>query len=322
MLTLYQPIDPELVSAISGLKALGVTTTVMLDVENEQSIEFVSNPNLGALIGDKTVLASEYSKRESDIINEYERYSAYVGFDIDEYTAIIKRMREDGAKVAVFGIANEYNKLMAVADITISCDTVRYASEKYRESIYERLPAEGRDTDTRASQQTRLLSKVTVRRAHANGGGVSSVLTAVRTSRSAYVSLAQSVVLFLMLMSTLVPFAVMTVLTGNILIDPIQMVLLSSTFALLSATVFAEFEQSSKILSAKMDFTRYPFETVRGAIPGMIARASVVAASAVAIKILDVIGVFGEKASYTLPIFVCIALTLFFEVFLFAVLVL
>lgn len=293
ILTMYQPIDPHIVEAFKELKSLNVRTTLMLD---------------------------EYNEQNTEILNSKELYNCtfcrYTDFDIDRCVSVIRAMRENGDKVAAFGVADEYNQVLAAADIAISCDTLRYSGNQYRESVYERLPAEGKDTDLRASQQTRLLSKVTVRRASAKGGGVSSVLNAIKASRSAYIAFSYSIVLFLLLMSNLIPFVVMTVVTGNILIDAAQTALLASAFAMLSVTAFSESKPATGTLSGNIDFSKYPLDCMLSSIPDMIARVSSAAFVAVAVKILDYVGVFGPKPSYTLPIFLCIVITAIAEVFI------
>jgi hypothetical membrane protein len=107
----------------------------------------------------------------------------------------------------------------------------------------------------------------------------------------------------------------MTVLTGNILLDPLQTVTLAATFAFLSVTVFTRADHIDGVLASSRDFTTYPIDLIKHNIPSVIARATVVAVIAIVVKILDVVGVFGDHATYKLPIFICLLLTVFVEVF-------
>jgi hypothetical protein len=225
-------------------------------------------------------------------------------------------MRRIGSKVAAYGISNEYNGILSHADVTVSCDVLKYSNDKYRESVFEKLPPEGKETNVRCSQQTRLLSKVIVRRFNENCGGISAIYNALKMSRGAYVAVAQSVLLFVMMMSSLLTFSAMSVLTGNMLLDPLQAAVLSAVIAIFSITAFTDVDQKSSVLAQKRDFTMYPIDLIKESLSGVIARVTVAVIAAVTIKILDAVGVFGEDATYTLPVFICLILTGFAEVFL------
>ena len=316
VITLYQPEDKALASTVAEMKRFGIRTTVLLAAENDINSNLVSSCIEKRILSGNTAFASEFKKNGKSVIDGLGRYDAYVGFSVSEYADLIVEMRKRGAKIAAYGVANEYNEILARADIAISCDTIEYSSDKHRESVYERVAPEGRDTNERASQQTRLLSKVIVRRANGNGGGAVAVFKAIKTSRKAYVSFAQALLLFVLLMSSLVSFCIMTVLTGNILLDPLQTVALSAVFAFLSVTVFSRAEQTDKVLAESRDFTRYPIELIKRNIPSIVSRALVAAVIAVLIKIFDYIGIFGTHTTYKLPVFICLLLTVFVEVFM------
>lgn len=316
VITLYQPEDKALASTVAEMKRFGIKTTVLLSAENDISSNLVSSSVEKGVLSGNTAYASEFKKNGRSVVDGLGRYDAYVGFSAPEYSELIVEMRKRGAKIAAYGVANEYNEILARADIAISCDTIEYSSDKYRESVYERVAPEGRDTNERASQQTRLLSKVIVRRANENGGGAAAAFKAIKTSRKSYVSFAQALLLFTLLMSGLVTFTVMTVLTGNILLDSLQTVTLCAIFAFLSVTVFSRAEQTDKVLSESKDFTSYPIELIKNNIPSIISRALVAAVIAILIKIFDYVGIFGTYTTYKLPVFICLLLTVFVEVFM------
>ena len=316
VITLYQPEDKALASTVAEMKRFGIKTTVLFANENDINLNLISSCVEKGILSGNTAFASEFKKNDKSVIDGLGRYDAYVGFSVPEYSELIAEMRKRGAKIAAYGVANEYNEILARADIAISCDTIEYSSDKYRESVYERVAPEGRDTNERASQQTRLLSKVIVRRANENGGGAAAAFKAIKTSRKAYVSFAQALLLFTLLMSGLVSFTIMTVLTGNILLDPLQTVALSAMFAILSVTVFSRSEQNDKVLSETKDFTSYPIVLIKNNIPSIISRALVAAVIAILIKIFDYVGIFGTYTTYKLPVFICLLLTVFVEVFM------
>jgi len=310
-----QLLDESIVSVVDTLSSLNIKTTILLANDDEHTRKMIEDQSVAPLFT-KVAFASQFRKSGKSITDGLGDYSAYIGFKKEEYEELLIRMRKLGSRIAAYGVDNDSNIVLARADIAISCDVLNYASEKYRESVYEKVPPEGRDTNIRCSQQTRLLSKIIVKRVHENGGGMTSILQAFRVSRSAYVAIAQSLTLFIMLMSTLLSISAMSVLTGNMLLDPIQTISLSSVFAILSICVFSEAKHKDKILCQKRDFTMYPIEMIYKRLPGIIARVSVSVLLAVGIKILDAVGVFGNKPSYTLPVFVCLCVTLFAEVFI------
>ena len=55
---------------------------------------------------------------------------------------------------------------------------------------------------------------------------------------------------------------------------------------------------------------------IRENFAGIVARASITLAFSIAIKVLDVLAVFGDAPTYTLPVFICVVFTGFAEVFL------
>ena len=315
-ITVYQSIDPEIASVVRDMSAFGINTTVILPREDDEAVRLVTSGRFKSIFAGKAAFASEFKENNRDITEGIGEYGTYVGFTVPEYSRLITEMRERGSRIASFGINGELNEVMAKTDVVATCDVIRYSSEKHREAIYERLPAEGRDTNLRASQQTRLLSRIIVRRAYSGGGGVYSLFKAVRMSRSAYVSLSQAVLLFALLSVNLLTFSAMSVLTGNILLDPLQVVSLASVFAILSATVFSDSEHKLDALSSKRDYTAYPSKILHSQLHALISRASVAFITALTVKILDAFGVFGNDAAYTLPIYICLLLTMCFEVLL------
>ena len=145
---------------------------------------------------------------------------------------------------------------------------------------------------------------------------MSSVLNALRMSRSAYVSFGLSLYLFVLLMCPMLVFSAMTVLTGNVLLDPFQTIALSAVTAIFSMSAFSDSEIKDHILSKKRDYTHFATDFLLENRYAILARAIVPFASAIVIKILDVLRVFGEDSSFTLPIYICVMFTGFAEVFL------
>lgn len=309
-------LSAELPFAKPQLDSMGVSTTVMLLDENEESARLVASPTLAHLFDGKVAYASRFKKMGLEITDSIGQYCAYVGFDVKEYAALITAMRKGGSSVAAYGLDNDYYDAMVRADIAISCDILRYSSDKYKESVYEKLSPEGRDTNIRCSQQIRLLSKVIIHRTHAGGGGLSAIVNSLLSARAAYASISQSILFFAMLMSSFLPVVAMSVFTGNYLLNAVQSASLAVVGALLCMLVFSDSEAKGEIIYSKMKFTNYPADILKYKIPGMIARTIVAIVATAIIKVLDEIGVFGENASYEMATFISLLLMVFAELFI------
>ena len=303
VLVLEQPVNNELSAIISKINSLSINVSVFLPecIQGSQYLVYVNG--LDSIFKNRIAYSSSINYDHCRFSDDY---NVYVGYSNEEYSSIIADMRKRGAKVAIYCVDNRLNEVMASADIAISCDMLKYATEKHRESVYERVPAEGHDFSARATQQTRLLSKVIVKRAHNNGGGLHSVLNALRMARCSYVALGQSLFLFVLLMSSLLTFVSMSVLTGSVLIDPLQTVLISVTFAFISMTALTDFQPYSNVLSQKLDYLNYPLNLLKNGMLDVLARVATASLVSIIVKILDVVGVFGDTSTFTLPIFICL----------------
>lgn len=306
----------ELVHAKEQLDSLGIRTTVMIPDENEEGLRLITLPELARLFDGKIAYASTFKELGLDVTHSLGDYCTYIGFSSDQYCELIKAMRNRGSCVAAYGLDNSYYDLMTSSDLAISCDILQYSSDKYKESVYERLVPEGRDSNIRCSQQMRFASKLIVRRTHANGGGLNSVVRSIVSARAAYVSFSQSLLLFAMLLSTLLPIVVMSVLTGSYLLSAVQAASLSLVGALLSVFAFSDTLPKSEIIGSKIRFSSYPLDLLKSKLPSMIARALAMVLFGVAIKILDVSGVFGEDTAYEMAVYIALLLTVFSELFI------
>ena len=311
IVSVYRTPAKELVSSKDELKKLGVSLTVMLLGESD-----ALSVKTAELIGGEIAYASEFASVGADILFNFGKYSVYLGFSADEYALLIDTMRKSGSTVATYAISDEYYDVMARADLAISCDVLRYSSSKYRESLYEKLPAGGGDNNLRCSPRTRLLSRMLVHRSHNGSGGLNAVINAVSASRSAYFALAQSLLMFAMLMSTLLPLIVVTVLTGVYLINSIQTAALALSAAVISVLVFSDSVSKDETLHSGSSFTSLPINMLKYKLPGIIARASLSCSFALTVFVLDLLDVFGHKASYTMPVFIAVLLTVFVEFFI------
>ena len=302
----------DIENIIDGIQKMGIRIIPMLS--DEAYCEHISS---NEFFSKNIAYASDFKENNFDITHNFGEYTAYVGFSDDEHIKLIDLMRENGAVVAAYGVGNEYHGAMSHADMAISCDVLNYSSQKYRESVYERLPEEGRDSNIRCSQQTRFLAKMLVHRANKSGGGLRSIEKAVKRARGAQSVLSQSLLYYTAIMSVILPIAAMSPIVGIGLLNGVQTVCLSVAAVILSANVFVDCLPDERSLQMR---GRRLFDYLYGMknIVMLIVRASVACVFAVLVKILDVFGVFGEKASYSMPIFISLIIIAAAELFVFS----
>ena len=296
----------EIALAISEMKKMSVGTTVMLLSEDKYILD---EPLFADLFDGKIAIASEFKALGRKITDGKQDYCAYLGFTAEEYASLIVAMRQRREIVAAYGIDNDYYNVMSRADLNVSCDILTYSSNKYKESVYERLAGEGRDSNIRCSQMTRLLSRVLIHRSHSKGGGLLAISNATRRSRAAYLSFAYSILFFALLMSSVISMSAMSALLGIPLLNAVQVSCLSLVSAILAMTVFAGAQPKYELLYSRTDFASYPTKILGDKFIHIISRVGAVAVFAIAIKVLDALEVFGERASYSMPIFIGILLT-------------
>ncbi len=313
ILTLRERPAQDIEGVIAELEKMSARTTVMLLDEDKNIIE---EPALAPLFEGRIALASEFRASGKSITDGQDQYSAYMGFSAEEYAQLVVAMRQGGETVAAYGIDNAFYDVMSRADIAISSDVLKYSSNKYKESVYEKLACEGRDTNLRCSQMTRLLSRVIVHRTHSRGGGLLAISNAIRRSRAAYISFAYSILFFASVISSLMSVCAMSALLGIHLINAVQSCCLSLVFGVLAMSVFANAQPRFELLYSKTDFSLYPSRILSEKLPYILSRTGLSCALAITLKVLDAVGVFGESPSYTMAVFISMLLVGAIELFI------
>ncbi|MGM9644137.1 MAG: hypothetical protein ACI3X1_03530 [Eubacteriales bacterium] len=312
-ISLYEKRDTLFETSISDLKKMGIRVTAMLQNEDDFT-EF--ERMYGSLSGEKVAFASEFKEQNKDIVSEIGNYGVYAGFALDEYAHLLCAMRERGGVIATYGIDDSLYEVMAKADISVSCDTVNFPSAKYRESSTEKLPHSGRDTNIRCSSQTRMLSRLLVHRANAGGGGLSSVENAIKASRGAVISSSVALLYFCALICSLLPFALLPSILGIELLGAVQAACMSLVIAILSISAFVDCEPKSHFLFTPCDHVNFELDFIKSRKISLIARVLLNVCFVSVLKILDVFEVFGERASYSMPIFLSLIFAAAAELFL------
>lgn len=301
VIALEQPIADGLDWSLSTLEQMGIDTYIFLD--NEEQAAIISDSELR----DKILLASQADC--ADISSEYESFRAFAGFDKQQYCELIDRMKLQGKRIAVYGISNENNDLFAKADVVISCDDLKYETAKHKDSAYAENLKGGSEGHARCSSQTRLLAGVIVRRSNSRGGGVTSLINAIKASREVNTSIAIALRMLCNIMCFTLPFALITLISGAWLISPFQMVSLAAVAAVLPFLLFAE--GGCKPLNDVRDQTlRSTF--LHGSV-GMLARTIASTVIAILAVILHYTDAIGENVGFMGVTFVAILLVLFVE---------
>ncbi len=278
-----------------------LSVRVLPMISDEMSDELLS---LNKAFSQNIAYAAEFKSKGYEVTYDFGKYTAYVGFSDDDHASLIDYMRKIGGTVAAYGIGDEHYGAMSHADVAISCDVLRYSSQKYRESVYEKMPQEGRDSNVRCSQKTRFLSRVLVHRANRSGGGLYSIRRAIKRARGANTALSRSLLYYASIMSMLLPLAAMSPILGIKLLNGIQTACLSVTAVILAANIFVDSDPRGES-QRRIKWKSMPKVTWQNKyVVMLILRASVACIFAISVKLLDVFGVFGENASYSMPIFI------------------
>ncbi len=112
-----------------------------------------------------------------DLHVAYGSYRAYLGFTKSQIAGLIEKLRERGNRTASYCVDNSMQKLHEMTDLRLTCDSIEYRSDKVAESLYDKMPVDGKPFSERASQNTRRSSDIILRRAGKRGGGLHGVLT-------------------------------------------------------------------------------------------------------------------------------------------------
>ena len=298
IVSLSQVASNEVIPSLQALKKTGIKTKIFSF--EEKSLE-AYDPRIFDLLGDlKIAYASKFKESGKEITDSIDEYCAYFGFSSDEYTSLLSKMRSNGARIATYGVNDAYYDVMAESDIAISCDILNYSSDKHKESVYERIMPDGRESSLRTSQRMRLLSNVIVRRTHKRGGGLSSIVNAIANAKNSMPNIALSVLFVSLILSLILPFTLISVLSGVSLVNAPN-VALTVCYAL--SLIFIVFPhcmpKSDSICDKSAKGESIIISYLKNALPMLIASSSFAVVVSLVVIILEIIGVFGKTSGYT-----------------------
>ena len=113
---------------------------------------------------------------------------------------------------------------------------------------------------------------------------------------------------FAILMSSVVSASAMSALLGIQLLNAVQTCCLAIVGAILAMTVYAGAQPRYELLYSKKDFAGSSLKIFEDKLINILVRVGIMCVTSIALKVLDVLGVFGESPSYTMPVFISILL--------------
>lgn len=314
IITLEQPAIDGFDYTVSQLDSLGISTCLFF--ERESDVVLLSDLGVGERFRGKIALASDVSVNVASL--EYKNYCVFAGYTREQHSAILDSMIQNGERVAVLSIDNENNALISHANVAVSCDILRYDTDKHKASAYASLPRSGKDTNIRCSSQTRLFSGIILKRAHSQGGGISSLVNVAKTARMAKLSVNHALSLSIRLLCSLLPFVVVSAFSGATLISAFMMLALAAMSVLLPFAMFTETDYKQTSIYS---FENYSSKKAQSSFfVSVILRIALSTVAAITLVVLGALGVFGKTPSFSVAVFVSMLLVTFVEALAFDVL--
>ena len=204
-------------------------------------------------------------------------------------------MRAEGKTVVSYGVEDKVNGVALLCDASATCNCIEYDSDEYKESYFERLPIEGNETSSQATQRGRLSSGLLVRRSDSDGG-LQGILRAADISSSAYINLSYYLRYFSIQTMTVISLVVLSVLSGFTLIDPIQILAIYLFISVVGLYFFAGNSPRREMLrQSKRGYIALPEIMIKASLPNIITRACAGAIFFVVALVLTLLGVISRE---------------------------
>ncbi|MBQ7379172.1 MAG: cation-transporting P-type ATPase [Clostridia bacterium] len=186
------------------------------------------------------VLTAERAEQEGLSLHvAYGSYRAYLGFSNEQITDLVDRLRNRGNRVATYCVNNASQAIHEKADLRITCDAIEYRSAKVAESLYDKMPLDGRPFSSRASQNTRRSSDIVLRRAGDQGGGLHGILTGIRSAFAINHNLANMMTYLVTVQFFRVVLVVLPALFGTYTLSAVSLLLLGLVLDAAAVILFA-----------------------------------------------------------------------------------
>lgn len=308
VIALEQPAVDGFEWTLDELDKLGIETYMFFERESDASL--VIDLGVAEIYRDKIARASCVSI--ADATENYGKYCVFAGYTKDDYLAILDKMKADGQRVAVFNTDDANIALTTRADVAITCDYIRYDSARYKDSAYADMPQCGTDKCVRASSMTRLFSGVVLKRAHAEGGGLPSLVNAVKSARMAHLSILFAIKLCLFITASVTAFVLVSIFSGISFAGAFMVLTFGAIASMLPFATFTETDYSQELIRYRKG-ARRNINSLISALPSVIVRAAISLVTAIVFAMLGYSGVFGDSPSFAAAFAVCMLLVVVAE---------
>ncbi len=166
----------QFIDCCEQLMNSGVRVSVFMP-HTAESMKILTDSGLVRDESNDVLTEASAQEQGLDLHVAYGSYRAYLGFDQTQIANLIEKLKQRGNRVASYSVDNQSQALQDMTDLSISCDAIEYRSPKVSESLYDKMPVDGRSFSTRASQNMRRKADVILRRADEQGGGLHGILT-------------------------------------------------------------------------------------------------------------------------------------------------
>ena len=287
----------HLSETLEECREMGLCVTAFMADENSETIKYLVQSGLISSPTDtKIAFASHFKQNGQDITDSFGKYRAYLGFDMNEFSALISHMHSQGKVIVSYGVEDRFNSLMTLTDTSVTCNSIKYDSEKYKDSFFESFPDEGSETSYISSQRSRVAADILVERAK-NTAGIQGILNASDIASSAYINLSYYLKYLAIQTATITTLVLLSVLSGFTLINPLQISAICLIGCTLGIYCFAHNNPKREILrQTKRGFVALPENLLKSNLPHIFARGISVTLFFVTTVILYLCGVVDREA--------------------------
>ncbi len=225
IISFEEHIVDDMCYALERCRQMGICITSFMFEESAENINYLMSCGLISSSSDKSIaFASEFRKLNKDITANYGKYNVYLGFDVSDYSKLLNHMKKVGKTIVSYGVDNKFSGIMALSDISVTCNNIKYDSKEYLTSMYESFPECGDDNSQISSQKTRAMADLLVERSQEHGG-ISGILDAANAVSSGYINFAYFLKYVLFAVMSFFVLSFSTVLSGVAFINTSQMLI-------------------------------------------------------------------------------------------------
>ena len=268
-------------------REMGISVTAFMADESAENIKYlVQSGIISSPTDTKIAFASYFKQNNLDITSGFGKYRAYLGFDMSQYSALISYMHSNGKVIVSYGVEDKFNNLMTLTDTAVTCNSIEYDSEQYKDSFFEEFPVEGEEMSHVSSQRSRVAADMLVERSK-KMGGLERILHASDISSAAYINLSYYFKYLAMQTATLAVIVLLSALSGLVLINSLQISALYLIACVLGLYCFAHNNPKREILrQTKRGFVALPEALIKSSLPHIFARGIAIAVFFIVVLVL------------------------------------